>query len=127
MKNWLGLVVLVFVAVAAQVAGLSAGGARELVFGWVIPMTCALLAGALLGVWPGLGFALAVGVAGPELSARYGLDAPDGTINILMTLWLMVPILVGSAALGMLLRIGWDFAVDSDGFRRPSRATSATP
>lgn len=98
--------VLAVAAIAGQVVGIGAGGVREAVLGWLVPMLCAATAGFLGGVWPSFAFAVVVGVLGPELSIRFGIDPTDGTINFLLIPWLIVPILVGCAALGMLARLG---------------------
>lgn len=108
MKHWLRAAALTCLAVLSQVAGLSHGGAREAVLGWLVPMVCAGVAGAMLAYWPAMSVGVAVGLVGPWLDSKIGQDPPEGTINLFQVPVLSVPIFLGCVLVGLLMRLAWD-------------------
>ncbi len=91
--------------------GLMAQGNRGLIFGTMIPLSCAFAVGLLnyLGLWTYI-FGGLVGWAGPTLVTAFGYEQPtaDAYINLLMIPWILVPLVIGCAALGMAFRLGSD-------------------
>ncbi len=95
--------------------GLMAQGSRGLIFGAMIPLSCAFAVGLLnyLGLWTYI-FGGIVGWAGPALVDAFGYEelTADAYLNVLMIPWILAPLVIGCAAVGMAFRLGIDAWAD---------------